>query len=93
MYNRYIPREEAYRPVEEERPSGGAADFFQSLFHRQGEKNAGIAGILKTLKLDRLDKGDILLILLILYLYWDGSGDKENHELLLILALTLLLGL
>ena len=33
MYNRYIPREEAYRPVEEERPSGGAADFFQSLFH------------------------------------------------------------
>ena len=93
MYNRYIPREEPYRPLEEERREEGSASFFQSFFRRQGEKNAGIAGILKTLKLDRLDRGDILLILLILCLYWDGSGEKENHELLLILALTLLLGL
>ena len=100
MYNRYIPQTDGFHPVEEDPPRGetGAPrsdgpSFFQNLFGGTGEKNAGLAGIFKALKLDRLDKGDILLILLVLYLVWEGKDDGESKELLVILALALFLGL
>lgn len=91
MYNRYIPQGEPFQPMEpppKNEPSGSA--FFQSLFGQ--EKNAGLSGVLKALKLDRFDKGDLLLILLLLYLAWNGK-EGENKELLIILGLVLLLGL
>lgn len=97
MYNRYIPQGEPFQPMEPPPQSGPRASgpsLFQSLFGQDGEKNAGLSGILKALKLDRFDKGDILLILLLLYLAWNGKeGDGENKELLIILGLVLLLGL
>lgn len=97
MYNAYIPRSDDYRPVEEPphgdgRKSGGPSPF-QDFFGGTGQKNAGLAGILKAFNLDRLDKGDLLLILLILCLLWEGKDDGENRELLLILGLALFLGL
>ena len=52
-------------------------------------KNAGIAGILKALKLEELDSGDILLLLILLLLILEG----DNMELAITLGLMLLLGL
>ena len=100
VYNRYIPRAEGFRPVEAAAHSGPtppnsgpAPSFFQDLFGGSGQKNAGLAGIFKALKLDRLDKGDLLLILLILCLVCEGKDDRDSHELLIILGLALFLGL
>lgn len=53
------------------------------------EKNAGIAGILKSLHLEDLDSGDILLLLIILFVFLEG----DNIELVITLGLMLLLGL
>lgn len=53
------------------------------------DKNAGIAGILKSLHLEDLDSGDILLLLIILLLFLEG----DNMELVITLGLMLLLGL
>ena len=53
------------------------------------EKNAGIAGILKSLHLEDLDSGDILLLLIILFVFLEG----DNTELVITLGLMLLLGL
>ena len=52
-------------------------------------KNAGIAGILKSLHLEGLDSGDILLLLIILLVFMEG----DNIELVITLGLMLLLGL
>ena len=53
------------------------------------DKNAGMAGILKSLHLEDLDSGDILLLLIILLLFLEG----DNIELVITLGLMLLLGL
>lgn len=69
-------------------------DLFKNLtgvlnFSGGEDKNAGIAGILKSLHLDDLDSGDILLLLIILLLFLEG----DNLELVITLGLMLLLGL
>ena len=99
MYNRYIPQD-SFQPVEGnkaepagERPphtnSEGAP--FQALFERLsgGKNTGGLGGILKSLKLDSLDRGDILLLLIILYLFW----ESDDTELLITLGLLFLMGL
>lgn len=53
------------------------------------DKNAGMAGILKALKLDELDSGDILLVLIMLLLFLEG----DNIELVITLGLMLLLSI
>ena len=53
------------------------------------DKNAGIAGILKSLHLEDLDSGDVLLLLIILFLFLEG----DNIELVITLGLMLLFGL
>ena len=53
------------------------------------DKNAGIAGILKSLHLEDLDSGDILLLLIILFVFLEG----DNMELVITLGLMLLMGL
>lgn len=55
----------------------------------QPEKKAGLSAILKGLKLDDLDTGDILLLLIILFLFLEG----DDMELIITLGLMLLLGL
>ena len=54
-----------------------------------GGDKGGINGILKVLRLEELDSGDILLILIILLLLVEG----DDMELVITLGLLLLLGL
>ena len=49
----------------------------------------GLGGLLKTLKLDKLDTGDILLLLILLFLFLEG----DDLELVITLGLLLLMGL
>ena len=102
MYNRYIPGADGYTRVvmeegkRQERPRGsGAAHRRQHKpmglppFLAGEDKNAGIAGILKSLHLEDLDSGDVLLLLIILFLFLEG----DNLEVVITLGLMLLLGL
>ena len=76
-------------------PSGrGGQNVFRNLTAPLGflageDKNAGMAGILKSLHLEDLDSGDILLLLIILFLFLEG----DNIELVITLGLMRLLGL
>ncbi len=97
MYNRYIPEDVSYarieehippphhdRPVPEGRPP--RAPF------RVPELFAGkeaLSGLLKSLSLDKIDSGDILLLLIALYLLVEG----DDPELAIALGLTVFLGL
>lgn len=49
----------------------------------------GLSSLLKSLKLDKLDTGDILLLLILLFLFLEG----DDIELMITLGLLLLLGL
>lgn len=60
-------------------------DGLASLF--SGREGAG--GLLKALKLDSIDKGDVLLLLIILFLLAEG----DDLELVIALGLVLLMGL
>jgi len=53
------------------------------------DKNGGINGVLKSLHLEELDSGDVLLLLIMLFLFMEG----DNLELVITLALMLLLSL
>jgi len=73
---------------------GGHQDIFKKLsaplsYFGGEDKNAGIAGILKSLHLEDLDSGDILLLLIILFVFLEG----DNIEMVITLGLMLLLGL
>lgn len=76
MYNQYIPNEEEKSEEAESPPP-----------HKEIKKT--ISDLLGKLKLDRLDRGDILLVLILLFLFWEG----DNTDILLILGLVFLLGL
>lgn len=104
MYNRYIPGDASYTRIEEERPperpkeagkgpSIRIPDFLSgkeglaALF--KGGEGSGLSGLLKTLRLDSLDAGDILLLLIILYLLVEG----DDLDLVIALGAVLLMGL
>lgn len=53
------------------------------------EKRSGLGGLLKALRLDELDAGDVLLLLILLFLFLDDR--EENLELLITLGLMLIL--
>ena len=74
MYNRYIPQDGAYTPVPQER--------------REQHRSGGLRELLKSLSLDRLDSGDILLVLIVLLLWKEG----EDKDLLIALGAALFLG-
>ena len=82
MYNRYLPPEEQYAPVEpiRERQKPG------SLSGKGGK--AFMEELLKKLPLEKPDSGDLLLLLIVLLL-WKESGDTD---LLLALGGAMLLG-
>lgn len=52
-------------------------------------EKAGLGGLLKSLKLEELDTGDVLLLLILLFLFLDDR--EENMELLITLGLMLIL--
>jgi hypothetical protein len=54
-----------------------------------GREGAGLSGLLKSLHLDHIDSGDILLLLIMLYLLVEG----DDLELVIALGLVLIMGL
>ena len=62
-------------------------DGLGTLFGKK--ESGGLSGLLKTLRLDDLDTGDILLLLIILYLLVEG----DDLELVIALGLVLIMGL
>lgn len=90
IYNRYIPNGAAYtRITEEDSASSAPPSFPQEEAENPKEDKKGLASILKGLKLDGLDTGDILLLLILLFLFLEG----DDMELIITLGLMLLLGL
>ena len=86
MYNRYIPNGTAYTRVSEPEPSPppphGPEDG-------GGTPSGIVERLLRALKLEDLDAGDLLLLLILLLLFLDG----DDWELPIALGLVLLLGL
>ena len=95
MYNRYIPNGASYtRVAEEDFPSDQSPPQTAPPApptEETGEKKtpSGLSKLLKGLKLDRLDTGDVLLLLILLFLFLEG----DDTELLITLGLLLLLWL
>ena len=85
MYNRYIPNGAAYTRVSEPDPpppppsGGGSRPKTRGLLDR----------LLKAVRLEDMDTGDLLLLLILLLLFLDG----DDWELPIALGLILLLGL
>ncbi len=73
MYNPYLPQ--TFAPEREETPPPQAS--------------GGLGGLLKGLKLEDIDTGDVLLLLILLFLFLDDRED--NLELLITLGLMLIL--
>lgn len=93
MYNRYIPSGASYTRVTVDEDAASAAspphqDALPTPDEEKEEKK-GLASLLKSLKLDGLDTGDILLLLILLFLFLEG----DDMELIITLGLVLLLGL
>ena len=101
VYNRYIPNGASYTRIAEEddfpsaprdAPAAASEAPGAPLAEAPGgepEKKGGLAGLLKSLKLDELDTGDILLLLIMLFLFLEG----DDMELVITLGLILLLSL
>ncbi len=79
MYNPYLPQSWAERESPPPSPPPTAPP---------AEKK-GLGGLLKGLKLEELDTGDVLLLLILLFLFLDDRED--NLELLITLGLMLIL--
>lgn len=87
MYNRYIPTPEGYTRVTE---ADGARPPADPAGEKAAQaKDSPLSGLLRSLKLEGLDTGDLLLLLILLLLFLEG----EDTELLIALGLLLLLGL
>lgn len=104
MYNRYIPEDVSYVPIEPPpehppAPGGGPRQSFripdilsgkEGLSGLLGGREGGsLSGLLKSLRVNSVDPGDILLLLILLYLLVEG----DDLELVIALGLTLLMGL
>ena len=94
MYNRYIRNDcGEYDPIQEQPPIHNAASRTAPVSSSpaqtkpQKQTNFSLQALLKTLKLDNIDRGDMLLLLLLLFLFQDGNDE----ELLIALALLLIL--
>lgn len=100
MYNRYLPQDEAYLPVEPTPPEGESEhtpEPHPSQSEPLGKKlrlpklsegKEGLSSLLKAMKLDNIDSGDLLLLLIILFLLVEG----DDLELVIALGLVLLMG-
>lgn len=103
MYNRYIPEDVSYTPIEPSEPprdptpdSRSRPSFRDLLSGKEGlsgllgpREGNSLSSLLKSLHLDNIDAGDILLLLILLYLLVEG----DDLELVIALGLTLLMGL
>ncbi len=100
-YNRYIPDSDAHIPVDRPQGQGGPSPgpgkvtgLLSGLLGRGGgEENRAsqaLSGLLKSLHLEHLDTGDILLGLIVLFLVLE---DGDDLDLIITLGLTILLSL
>lgn len=103
-YNRYIPNNDAHIPVDRPQartqagppPSGPGkvTGLLSGLLGRGGgEENRAsqaLSGLLKSLHLEHLDTGDILLGLIVLFLVLE---DGDDLDLIITLGLTILFSL
>ena len=109
MYNRYLPQDISFSPVEREparsvgpeacRRNQSGVEGLKNLPFLNGKEGLGalfsggegrgISGLLKALKLENIDAGDVLLLLIILFLLAEG----DDLELVIALGLVLLMGL
>ena len=89
MYNRYIPNGTSYTRIpQEDAPSPPHREEKRPPEAGGKKKSGGLSELLKSLKLDSLDTGDVLLLLILLLLLLDG----DDMELVIALGLILLLG-
>lgn len=100
LYNRYIPNDARYEQVHE--PRHNSTSFNSSKNAQRPPppptKGAnpldgivgGLSGLLKNFHLEKLDRGDILLILILLFLFLERD---DNLELVITLGLLLAFGL
>lgn len=90
MYNRYLPEEVSYSradnlpPPEPPRFENRRLPFHMPDFLAKKE---GLSSLLKGLRLDKIDSGDILLLLIALYLLAEG----DDLELAIALGLTVMM--
>ena len=90
MYNRYIPNGTSYTRIpQEDAPTPTHREEKRPPEAGGKKKSGGLSELLKSLKLDSLDTGDVLLLLILLFLFLEG----DDMELVITLALVLLLGL
>lgn len=94
MYNRYIPNGASYTRITERDPADivppvGPEAAAEAQAEAPAEEKKGLSSILKSLKLDNLDTGDVLTLLILLFLFLEG----DDIELMITLGLMLLLGL
>ena len=68
-------------------PFPGGIEGLYALF--SGKDRGGLSGLLKTLHLENIDPGDVLLLLIVLYLLVEG----DDLELVIALGLVLIMGL
>ncbi len=93
MYNHYIPNGSSYTRISEQDPAQVSPVLPPPVQEPEPEKadgeKKGLSSILKSLKLDDLDTGDVLILLILLFLFLEG----DDVELMITLGLLLLLGL
>lgn len=105
MYNRYIPNGSSYTRITEEdapspiqgRPRSPPPSRTLPLPARRrrptkstpAKHSGALSALLKKLKLEDLDTGDVLLLLILLFLFLEG----DDLELVITLGLLLVLGL
>ena len=91
MYNRYIPNGTSYTRIPQEDAPTPPPQREEKRPPKAGGTGKGgpLGDRLKSLKLDSLDTGDVLLLLILLFLFLEG----DDMELVITLALVLLLGL
>ncbi len=106
MYNRYIPSGTPYERVTEQKPPSSHGPGPQQRPRTEArrppppppQKGAGplegitgwLGGLLKSVHLEELDSGDILLVLILLFLFLESD---DNLELVITLGLLLVFGL
>jgi len=94
VYNRYIPEDAAYRRIEvplqtrNPVPNHRRQQSLPSLHDLLPGKES-LSGLLKSLRLEGIDSGDILLLLIALFLWKEG----DDPDLLIALGLVFLMGL
>lgn len=90
MYNRYIPNGTAYTRISEpDAPPPPPPSRQKAKQGKAAQKSGLLSGLLRSLKLEELDTGDVLLLLILLLLFLEG----DDMELVIALGLILLLGL